>query len=65
MSDDHFKLLVETQRTTARIEQKVDFLIEQANDHENRLRAGERWRWGIPGVGVLSVLLALFGVAHS
>jgi hypothetical protein len=42
-----------------RIEEKVDFLIESAADHETRLRSieGERWRWryGIP-VGLLTAL---------
>jgi hypothetical protein len=33
--------------------------IEQLPDHEVRIRALERWRWGIPG-GLIAAVLAFF-----
>ena len=66
MTDDLIGLLVETREIAARTEAKVDSLAllvaqEQGvrQDHEERLRAVERWRWGIPG-GLLAALAALF-----
>lgn len=40
---------------------KVTTLVEQAKavpDHENRLRALERWRYGIPAAGLTAVAAA-------
>lgn len=37
MSDDNERL--------ARIETKIDIILERGGDHEARLRAGERERW--------------------
>lgn len=52
-------LLRETRETVARIEVKVDHLIDLAADHEVRIRGLERWRWGIPG-SLLAALVSLF-----
>ena len=54
--------------TIARIEMKLDSALESVrdhqrstketlDDHEERLRAGERWRWALP----LTMLCALAG----
>lgn len=56
------EMLVEISERTARMEEKLDTVVETVNDHEERLRSTEKWRWGIPGAGVLAVLGAVFRV---
>jgi hypothetical protein len=36
-------------------------LRHTVEDHEDRLRGVERWRWGIPG-GLVAVVLGAFGI---
>lgn len=49
--------------TVARIEEKVDTLITQRGDQENRLRSLERWKYGLPasliiaGAGLLTAIV--------
>lgn len=41
--------------TIARIEMKLDLALNKLDDHEERIRASEHWRWAIP----LTLLVAL------
>lgn len=52
--------LVEISERTARMEEKLDNVVEQVDDHEARMRSVEKLRWGIPGAGVLAAFVALF-----
>jgi uncharacterized protein involved in exopolysaccharide biosynthesis len=38
--------------TVARIESKLDRVLEDAADHEDRVRALERWRWIVVGAAL-------------
>jgi len=59
-------MLVEVSERTARIEEKLDSLGHMVEDHEERIRSNERWRWGIPGAGLLALISAVLGGAgHS
>ena len=51
-----------------RVETKVDGLVQQALDHETRLRTLEKARWPLPSVGALSgvagVIVAIYSLYH-
>lgn len=64
MSTTPLEILVQVAQTTARVETKVDTLLGTSADHETRLRRMERWRWSIPGAGVIATALAMISIFH-
>lgn len=54
-------VLLQHSEALARIETKVDVLVESRDDHEQRIRSNERWRLAIPG-SVIAGLLAVLGI---
>lgn len=42
-----------------RMETKLDMMIKRVDDHEQRIRAGERRWWPLPAVGALAAVGAV------
>lgn len=62
MNDSQIEMLVDIAASNARIEAKLDTALVQLDDHEQRIRSTEKWRWGIPGAGLLAAFSALLKV---
>lgn len=64
MNEEYLRILEELRemrREGQDTRDKVTSLVEQTKavpDHENRLRALERWRYGIPAAGLTAVAAA-------
>lgn len=52
-----------TKDLTAKLVDKVDSIEKRDGDHENRIRALERWRWTV--VGIAAAVSAAGGSAVS
>lgn len=59
-------LLINIHERISRMEVVLENIGDSVADHETRLRSNERWRWGIPG-GFIATLLAVLGlnIPHS
>ena len=56
----------ETTDRLARIETKLDILLTNRDDHEERIRGLEQWKWRAGGIafgisGVVSFLVSIIG----
>jgi flagellar motor component MotA len=55
---NELELLVEVSNVVGRMETKLDTVIERMDDHEVRIRSVEKWKWSLPGAGVLATIVA-------